>query len=255
MKRLPLFLALLLFAGCEGAFDPTPVQRAVIVRTFPHDSSAFTQGLLFHDGYLYESTGRQGQSTIRQVRLADGTPTRVAPLPDRVFGEGITQWEDEIVGVTWRDGIGFRWGIEDFQLRSQFRYPGEGWGMTHDGISLILSDGTEQLRFLDPVTFGERSRIDVTANGRPVRHLNELEWVDGEIYANVWHSSRIARIDPATGRVKAWIELEALIPMGGGRGAEDVLNGIAYDSDAKRLFVTGKNWPRLFEIRLVPEIE
>jgi glutamine cyclotransferase len=191
---------------------------------------------------------------MRQVRLADGRPMRIVPLPDRVFGEGIVQWEDEIIGVTWRDGIGFRWGIEDLRLRSQFRFPGEGWGMTHDGTSLILSDGTDQLRFLDPVTFGERSRIDVTANGRPVRHLNELEWVDGEIYANVWHSSRIARIDPATGRVKAWIELGALVSKGGGSGAEDVPNGIAYDSGAKRLFVTGKNWSRLFEIRLSSEI-
>lgn len=256
MRRLPACLAplLLLLADCSAYVDTTPVHRAVVVATFPHDPSAFTQGLFFHAGDLYESTGLHGQSTIRQVRLADGRAVRVAPLPGEVFGEGIAPWGDEIVGVSWRDGVGFRWGLDDFRLRSRFRYSGEGWGLTHDGHSLILSDGSSQLRFLDPATFAERSRLTVTADGRPVRFLNELEWVDGEIYANVWRSSRIARIDPANGRVKAWIELEALIPQGGGRGPEDVLNGIAYDGKARRLFVTGKNWSKLFEIRPQPEI-
>lgn len=256
MGRLTACLALLLLLLADGpsSFDRTPVQRAVVIATFPHDRSAFTQGLFFHAGHLYESTGLEGRSTIRQVRLADGRTTRVVPMPGAVFGEGIAQWGDEIVGVTWRDGVGFRWGIEDFRLRSRFRYSGEGWGLTHDGHSLILSDGSSRLRFLDPVTFEERSRLTVVADGRPVLFLNELEWVDGEIYANVWQSSRIARIDPATGHVKAWIELEALIPQGEDRGPEGVANGIAYDSKARRLFVTGKNWSKIFEIRLEPEI-
>ena len=254
MGRLPACLALLLLLLADGSssFDATPVQRAVVVGTFPHDPSAFTQGLFFHAGHLYESTGLEGHSTIRRVRLADGKATRLARLPDEVFGEGIAPWGDEIIGVTWRDGVGFRWGIEDFRLRSRFRYSGEGWGLTHDGRSLILSDGSSRLRFLDPVTFEERSRLDVTADGRPVRFLNELEWVDGEIYANVWRSSRIARIDPATGRVKAWIELETLISRDGGGDPEGVLNGIAYDGEARRLFVTGKNWSKIFEIRPEP---
>jgi len=238
----------LLLAGCR--FDPTPVQQPTVVASFPHDRAAFTEGLFFQDGYLYESSGLVGRSSVRRFRLGGGAAERVASVPPEVFLEGIAPWGDQVVGVSWRNGVGFRWRSEDLGLQSRFAYPGRAWGLTEDGRSLILSDGSPTLRFLDPATFVERRRITVTAGGRPVRRLNELEWVDGEIFANVWRTDRIARIDPSSGHVRAWIDLSAVAYRDGDR--EDVLNGIAYDARGKRLFVTGKRWPRLLQIRVPP---
>lgn len=252
MKML-LASALTILSGCTpAAAVPVPRCGYTVVRSFPHDRAAFTQGLIFRDGALYESTGREGQSTIRQVRLEDGVVTRKVAIPATMFGEGLVDWRDELLSITWRDGVGFRWNIGTFRQTGTFSYAGEGWGLTQDGRSIILSDGTPRLRFLDPVTLRETRSLQVTADGRPVPMLNELEWVGGEILANVWQTDLIARIDPRTGKVKAWIDLAGLRREVGVRGADDVLNGIAYDRKAKRLFVTGKNWPALFQIKLAP---
>jgi glutamine cyclotransferase len=171
-------------------------------------------------------------------------------LPAEFFGEGITLWGDRLIGITWQEQTAFVLDLKTFKLWRKFSYAGEGWGITHDGRELIMSDGTAELRFLDPLSFKELRRVRVTAGGRPVELLNELEWVEGEVYANVWQSDRIARINPKTGQVTGWIDLSGLLPQR--RGADDVLNGIAYDAKTRRLFVTGKLWPKLFEIRLTP---
>ena len=251
MLRGPLLAFLLLFTGAAAQAE-VPVQRYDIVRTYPHDPAAYTQGLFIRDGILYESTGIQGQSTVRKVRLADGKVLQSVPVPASEFGEGSTDWGNEIVSVTWLNGIGYRWDRRTLKRTATFRYPGEGWGLTQDGTNLILSDGTPWLRFLDPRSFAERRRLQVTADGRPVPYLNELEWVNGELLANVWQTNRIARIDPRTGVVKAWIDLSGLDRLAGRSGRDNVLNGIAWDAKANRLFVTGKRWPKLFEIRLKP---
>jgi len=246
------FVLLCLAGSAVAAQNAPPVQQVEIVRTYPHDPAIFTEGLLYRDGALYESSGLRGQSSLRRVRIEDGRTEIQASLPDTVFGEGIVDWGDEIIGVTWRDGAGYRWDARTLRLRSGFDFDGEGWGLTRDGESLILSDGSPILHFLDPASFQERRRIRVTADGKPVAMLNELEWVDGEIYANVWKTDRIARIDPVTGAVKAWIDLAAVDRLGGGHDSEDVPNGIAWDATGRRLFVTGKRWTKLFEIRLLP---
>lgn len=250
--RHPALLAIMLaFAWLAApATAELPVDDYEIVRSYPHDPGAFTQGLFYLDGHLFESTGLVGQSTIRKVRIEDGAVLKSVALPPALFGEGIVNWEAEIVSVTWRGGIGFRWDRETFARAGAFRFDGEGWGLTQDGTNVILSDGTPWLRFLDPATMTTMRRLEVTAEGRPVANLNELEWVNGEIFANVWMTDWIARIDPASGHVTGWIDLAGLGAVAGRRGAEDVLNGIAYDSERDRLFVTGKNWPRLFEIDL-----
>lgn len=229
-----------------------PVYGYEIARSYPHDPDAFTQGLFFRDGALYESTGLEGRSTIRKVRLQDGKVLQTASLPGRQFGEGSTDWNGEIISVTWQDQVGYRWDRATLKVKSTFRYTGEGWGLANDGRNLILSDGTSTLRFLDPISFKERRRIGVTAAGRPVTQLNELEWVKGEILANIWQTDLIARIDPATGNVKGVINLAGLARAAGGGGPDNVLNGIAYDRGGDRLFVTGKRWSKLFEIRLKP---
>lgn len=231
---------------------PAPIVAQVpeIVASFPHDVSAFTEGLLIDRGRLYESTGREGESRIREVDLASGRTLRETRLPDAVFGEGIVAWRDTLVSVTWRGGLGYRWAVPSLKRIGSFRYEGEGWGMTDDGTSLILSDGTPVLRFLDPATLKVARRVSVTANGRPVRDINELEYVDGEILANLWRTAFILRIDPATGQVRGAIDLSDLVAKIGASDTDSVPNGIAYDRQARRLFVTGKNWPNLFEIRL-----
>jgi glutaminyl-peptide cyclotransferase len=237
-----------------GAQAPAPVQMQgyQVVATYPHDPRAYTQGLFIRDGQLYESTGREGQSTIRIVRLKDGKVLKSAALPPDQFGEGSTDWGNEIVSLTWTDGIGYRWDRKTLKRKGSFRYGGEGWGLTHDGKRLILSDGTPTLRFVDPRTFAETGRVRVTLDGKPLAQLNEIEWVEGEVYANIWQTDYVARIDPVTGRVKALIDLAALDGGPNEDGVDNVLNGIAYDAKAKRLFVTGKNWSRLFEIKLKP---
>lgn len=239
-----------LIAFLLAAAAPVPVQRAEVVANYPHDSRAFTQGLFFRDGHLYESTGQRGRSTVRKVRLADGKVVQMARLPAAQFGEGSTDWKGEIVSFTWQDGIGHRWDAATLKPRSTFRYDGEGWGMTQDGRQLITSDGSAVLALRDPATFAITRRLPVTADGHPVALLNELEYVKGEIWANVWQSDRIARIDPKTGAVKAWIDLAGLEAQAGGSKPEFVLNGIAYDAKGDRVFVTGKQWTKVFEIKL-----
>lgn len=227
-----------------------PVEAARILATHPHDSSAFTQGLFFADGALFESTGQHGESVIREVDLATGKAKREVRLPREYFGEGSTAWGRTIVSLTWKQGKGFRWDRRTLRRIGEFSYPGEGWGLTQDGTSLILSDGTPDLRFLDPVTFAEQRRITVTYQGRPIRRLNELEVVHGEILANIWHQDLIVRIDPANGTITGVMDLRELAASVAVRDSESVLNGIAYDDKTGKLYVTGKNWPSLFEIAL-----
>lgn len=253
MTRSLTFL-LLALASC-GASAPAepPVDTYRVVRAYPHDPTAFTQGLFYLDGKLYESTGLNRQSTVREVRIEDGKVLRSVSIPPQYFGEGVVNWGSEILSLTWQDGLGFRWNRADFRPTGQFRYSGEGWGLTQDGESLILSDGTAELRFLDPKTMAVRRRLSVTFQGQPVQNLNELEWVKGEIYANIWMGRRIARIDPKSGKVKGWIDLSGLVAENATGDPDAVLNGIAYDAARDRLFVTGKNWAKLYEIDIVPK--
>ncbi|HEX4080510.1 MAG TPA: glutaminyl-peptide cyclotransferase [Rhizomicrobium sp.] len=227
-----------------------PVVPVQVVKTWPHDPHAFTEGLFFRDGLLYESTGLEGQSAIRVEDLATGRVLRGVAIPPELFGEGIVAWKDQLISVTWRSGTGFRWSLANFRRLGEFHYDGEGWGLTEDGRNIILSDGTPTLRFLDPLTLNVVRRLSVTADGQPVERLNELEWVKGEILANIWMTDRIARIDPASGRVKGWIDVGALARTIGDTDPDAVPNGIAYDSARNRLFVTGKDWPLLFEVRV-----
>lgn len=229
-----------------------PVYGYEVVASYPHDPSAFTQGLLFEDGVLYESTGRHGQSSLRKVDLKTGEVLKIRDLDNAYFGEGAVIVGNKIVQITWRSGKGFVYDKNTFDPLETFAYPGEGWGLTYDGRSLIMSDGTAVLRYLDTATFKGTGTLEVYDDSGPVKNLNELEFVDGEIFANLWGSDRVARINPETGRVKGWIDLSGLLPEKDRKGGEDVLNGIAYDPKSKRLFVTGKLWPKLYEIRLVP---
>lgn len=226
------------------------IETAVVIAAYPHDIAAFTQGLFFSDGRLFESTGQEGESAIRELDLATGKVKREVRLPADYFGEGSTVWDKTIVSLTWKHGKGFRWDRDTFRKLGEFAYTGEGWGLTQDGKSLILSDGSNELRFLDPKTFAEQRRIRVTWRGRPLRQLNELEYVQGEIFANVWHQDVIVRIDPATGVIKGAIDLRAVTASLGLDDGEAVLNGIAWDAKAGKLYVTGKRWPKLFEIAL-----
>jgi glutamine cyclotransferase len=222
-----------------------------VVKVYPHDRRAFTQGLQYLDGVLYEGTGQNGQSGIRKVKLETGEVLQHQPLDAKYFGEGITVWKNTIVQLTWQSEIGFVYDKATFRQTGSFRYQGEGWGLTHDGTRLILSDGSAVLRFLDPATFKETGRLTVRDGTTVVKHLNELEFVKGEILANVWQTQRVARISPKTGDVTGWIDLGGLLDPREAAGT-DVLNGIAYDAAGDRLFVTGKWWPKLFEIKIVP---
>jgi glutaminyl-peptide cyclotransferase len=229
-----------------------PVDGFEVRHVYPHDPTAFTEGLFYLHGDLFESTGLEGQSGLRRVRLQDGAVLQSQTIAPNLFGEGIVNWGNEIVSLTWRDQVGFRWDLKTFALKTSFRYAGEGWALTQDGKHLIMSDGSAVLKVLDPVTFRQVRHIRVTADGRPVENLNELEWVKGEILANIWQTHLIARIDPATGKVKAWIDLTGLPETLSSPNPDAVLNGIAYDREHDRLFVTGKDWPHLYEIRLTP---
>jgi glutaminyl-peptide cyclotransferase len=223
-----------------------------IVNTYPHDQHAFTQGLFFLNGSLYESTGQVGQSTIRKVHFEDGRVLQSVPIPPGLFGEGITNFGNEIVSITWQGGNGYRWDLPTLRRTGEWHYEGEGWGLTQNGTDIVMSDGTSAIRFLDPVTLAERRRITVTIQGTELTELNELEWVNGEIYANIWQTPRIARIDPNTGRVTGIIDLSGIANQNT-TSSDAVLNGIAWDAQHDRLFVTGKLWPRLYEIDLVPQ--
>ena len=221
-----------------------------IVHTYPHDRTAFTEGLIYHDGVLYESTGQEEQSSVRKVKLETGEVLQKRDLPKAYFGEGIIIWKDRIYQMTYTTEVGFIFDLKTFEQKGEFHYKGQGWAYTTDGKRIFMDDSTETLRILDPETLNQIGSLTVTADGQPVKELNELEWVKGEIYANVWQTDRIARIDPANGKVVGWIDLTGLLTPGE-RQSADVLNGIAYDAKGDRLFVTGKNWPKLFEIKLV----
>ena len=220
-----------------------------VVARYPHDSDAFTQGLFIRDGRLFESTGRYGWSEIREVKLADGKVVRRVKLPDRFFGEGSVDNGDEIISLTWTNGVGLRWRRNDFAYLGEFATPFEGWGLTRNADALIASDGSADLRFLDHVSFAETRRITVTENGAPVDMLNELEWVDGAILANVWQTSRILRIDPQSGAVLGSIDIAALAREAATADPDSVANGIAWDAKKRCLYVTGKNWSWLYEIK------
>jgi glutamine cyclotransferase len=222
-----------------------------VIQTYPHDSQAFTQGLVIHEGYFYESTGLYGQSSLRKVEINTGRVLQKSELPSEYFAEGLTIWEDKLIQLTWRENTGFVYDLEDFSPITQFNYPNEGWGLTHDGTHLIQSDGTATLSFLDPETYQVTERITVIDQGTEIDHLNELETIQGEIYANIWRTDYIVRIDPKTGIVLGWIDFSGILPEDLMTANTDVLNGIAYEPVSNRLFVTGKNWPTVFEIRLV----
>ena len=229
-----------------------PVYTYTVVYTYPHDPDAFTQGLIFTNGVLYEGTGLRGRSSLRKVELETGSVLQIVNLPSQFFGEGVTIYDDKVIQLTWQSHAGFVYDVDSFELLRTFDYPTEGWGITHDGERLITSDGTATIYFWDPETFEPVRQIEVYDNDGPVVRLNELEYIRGEIYANVWKTNRIARIDPQTGRVLGWIQLQGLLSAADQERAVDVLNGIAYDAVGDRLFVTGKLWPTLFEIELVP---
>ncbi len=230
----------------------TPQYGYEIVHTYPHDPQAFTEGLFYQDGFLYESTGLEGHSGFRKEKLETGEVVEKRDLIDMYFGEGIVNWKDRLIQLTYKSELGFVYNFKTFELEKSFSYAGEGWAMTHDEKRIIMSDGTPELRFWDPETLKETGRVTVTDQGEPVKNVNELEWIKGEVFANIWQSDKIARIDPATGKVVGWIDMTGLLsPADFVEGQTDVLNGIAYDAMRDRIFVTGKKWPKLFEIRVV----
>ena len=261
---LALALASLQCNGGAGANHPANTSNTAanappvnygyqVVHILPHDPGAFTQGLIFAGGFLYESTGQEGRSSLRHVELQTGKVLKKVDVPEPFFAEGITLLNGKIYQLTWQHGIGFIYDAQKMEPIGRFDYTGEGWGLTNDGRSLIISDGSNRLKFIDPDSFRVTKTIAVLDGNRPVNQLNELEYVNGEIYANIWHDQRIATIDPQTGRVTGWIDLTGLLPPGDVDDPEAVLNGIAYDQAGKRLFVTGKLWPRLFEIQIKPK--
>jgi glutamine cyclotransferase len=245
MKRI-LSLVVLVLAAIAAA----PVQSYNVVHTYPHDRNAFTQGLVFYQGFLYEGTGLEGHSNIRKVELETGKVLQERALPPDFFGEGIVILNGKLYEITWQNKLAMVYDLTTFNLLQRFTYDTEGWGLTTDGKRLIMSDGTSTLRFRSPETFAETGKVQVADSGRPVEQLNELEWVNGEIYANVWNTKRIVRISPKDGHVLGWIDLSGLLKPEDRQDDTDVLNGIAYDATGKRLFVTGKKWPKLFEIVL-----
>ncbi|NLW55741.1 MAG: glutaminyl-peptide cyclotransferase [Firmicutes bacterium] len=229
-----------------------PVYSYRIINCFPHDPDAFTQGLIYYAGYFYEGTGLYGHSSLRKVKLQDGAVLQQINLPPEYFGEGITLHNGRLVQLTWREHQGFVYDLNFFTLLDTFTYPTEGWGLTSDGKHLIMSDGSPTLTFLDPETYIPVKRILVTSHNRPVANLNELEYIKGQIFANIWQTDQIAIIDPDSGQVTGWLDLTGLLDPQTNKGQTvDVLNGIAYDPDGDRIFVTGKFWPRLFEIQVI----
>ena len=251
--------AILLLACSTSPAKPTittspvtpPTYTYKIIQSYPHDRSASTQGLIIEDNVLFEGTGLRGRSSLRSVDLKTGDILQINELPEQFFGEGITIYENNIIQLTWQSGVGFVYDKSSFELRQEFTYPTEGWGITHDGNRLIMSDGSSTLHLWHPNTFEEIGQLEVFDSNGPVVRLNELEYIQGEIYANIWQTDRIARIDPETGRVIGWIDLTGLLNPEDRSSPVDVLNGIAYDAKNDRLFVTGKLWPKLFEIELI----
>ena len=227
-----------------------PVYGYEIVATYDHNPESFTQGLAYDNGFLYEGTGKYGRSRVIRMSL-EGSNYEIRQLPKHLFGEGITVYSDIIVQLTWKAGIGIVWDKESLQIKRLFKYSGEGWGVTHNGTWLIMSDGSATLSFLDPLTFSVHHRLPVFDINGPVQQLNELEYIKGEIWANIWRDNRIARIDPKSGEVTGWIDFSPLVDMMAPASADNVLNGIAYDKENDRIFVTGKRWDKLFEIKIV----
>ncbi|HEY3657523.1 MAG TPA: glutaminyl-peptide cyclotransferase [Steroidobacteraceae bacterium] len=249
--RLKLTLVLWTFVCAAACRAAVPLYDVEIVHTYPHDRAAFTEGLFYLNGFLYESTGLEQHSSIRKVRIDTGAVVQKLDIPAQYFGEGIVNWEDHLISLTWKSHLGFVFDLASFKLQREFHYDGEGWALTQDGKQLIMSDGSSELRFLNPQTLKETNRIQVTLDGKPLQNVNELEWVKGEIYANVWQTDWIIRIDPRNGRVVGLIDLAGILsPSDRVEGPDGVLNGIAYDAKHDRLFVTGKNWPKLFEVRV-----
>jgi len=237
-------------AGATAAAIPT--YKIEVVHSYPHDPSAFTEGLFYLNGYLYESTGLEQHSSIRKVRIETGAILKSIDIPPQYFGEGIVNWNSHLISLTWKSQTGFVFDLNTFKFQKQFSYPGEGWALTQDGTQIIMSDGTSELRFINPFTLKETNRIQVTLEGKALRNINELEWVKGEIFANIWQTNWIVRIDPRSGQVVGLIDLAGLLnPSDLIKGLDNVPNGIAYDVKHDRLFVTGKNWPKLFEVRLL----
>jgi len=252
---LALAAATVAAAGIAGtAHAAIPVYGFFVKNTYPHDPQAFTQGLFFRDGQLYETTGQKGRSSLRKVDLKTGKVLQKKDLAPEFFGEGSTAVGDTIVGLTWQSNVGFLFDAKTFALKGRFNYKGEGWGLASDAHHVYMSDGSAEIRVLDPKTLDEQRRIRVTAEGKPITQLNELEVVDGQIFANVWGADVIARIDPDSGNVVGWIDCTGLLPpdQRGTTNPDAVLNGIAWEPKQHRLFVTGKLWPKLFEIELVP---
>lgn len=269
-KRLPRRFLLptigglvLLAAGClsekpaaqaDPGSDAAPARYTYqVVHTYPHDHQAFTQGLIYLDGFLYEGTGLNGRSSVRKVKLETGEVLQKQDVAPVYFGEGLTNWGSRLIELTWQSGVGFVYDRSNFQMLSSFKYDTEGWGLTQDGTNLIESDGSATLRFWNPDTFAETRRVTVQDKGQPVTNLNELEYIKGEVYANVWQTDTIVRINPQTGAVVGTINLAGLLSAEDKTSGVDVLNGIAYDAAGDRLFVTGKLWPKLFEIKLQRE--
>jgi glutamine cyclotransferase len=265
-----LGLALALLAGCDdksagsaAATDRAPAPSArmepaapevpfytyEVVNVWPHDRGAFTEGLVYLKGILIESTGLNGRSTLRKVDLQTGRVLQQVQLSSRYFGEGMTVLGGKIFQLTWQNQTGFVYDLESLRLEQEFSYAGEGWGLTTDGQSLIMSDGTNQIRFMDPVTFKVTRTISVFSHGQPLKQQNELEYIKGELFANIWQTQSVVRIDPATGAIRGLIDFSGLLAPGDYASGTDVLNGIAYDAAGDRLFVTGKYWPKLFEVR------
>jgi glutaminyl-peptide cyclotransferase len=255
VARFRLAVAVAASVLATSAKAALPVYGVTVVRVYPHDPGAFTEGLFYLNGYLYESTGLEGKSSIRKVELATGKVLKIRRIDPKYFGEGIVAWKGRLAELTWQNQIGFTYDLASFRPLGSFHYAGEGWALTQDGRRLIMSDGTAQLRFLDPASLKETGRVAVTINDRPLRNINELEWVKGEVLANIWQTNYIARIDPRTGRTTGVIDLAPLAALEADKGRPiDVLNGIAYDAAHDRLFVTGKLWPDLYEIKLTGPI-
>jgi glutamine cyclotransferase len=240
-----------LFLGFRGSAS-APVLDYEIVNVFPHDSESYTQGLMFRDTVLFESVGRYGRSELRRVSLETGEVLQRRALDSMYFAEGLVDWDDRLIQLTWQSGVGFVYDLATMSPLRTFNYPGEGWGLARGPSELIMSDGTATLRFWDPETLVEKRRVDVKDGGRPVSGLNELEMVGEDLLANLWQTNQIVLINPMNGRVRARLDLTGLLTMSDRTDSTDVLNGIAYDAERDRLFVTGKLWPKLFEIRIKP---
>jgi glutaminyl-peptide cyclotransferase len=250
LRQTFLIVALVALPAVQAA---VPVYSYELVKTYPHDTQAFTEGLFYLNGFLYESTGLERQSSIRKEKLETGEVLQKIDIPPQYFGEGIVNWKNRLISLTWKSEVGFVYDLNTLKVQRHFAYTGEGWALTQDGKRLIMSDGTPDLRFLDPETLKETGRVTVTYDGKPVPQVNELEWVKGRIYANVWHTDVLIIVDPTRGDVTGVVDLTGLMPASQRPpGPDSVLNGIAYDAVHDRLFVTGKNWPKLFEIRVLP---